>query len=106
MQQAGLKGYFAENDVLLVSRKDEDVAAFHEKERIRWDVVYEEVYKEVDQPFYPGDRVKIVSDAKVKELDVKGRQGVVTHYEFDDGYEACQCVATSCPLTVLLDEEE
>ena len=30
---------------------DEDVAAFHEKERIRWDVVYEEVYKETPQEF-------------------------------------------------------
>ena len=30
----GSKAYFATKDVLLVERKDEDVAKFHEKERI------------------------------------------------------------------------
>ena len=65
----------------------------------------------------PGDRVEIVSDMPVKAStpakraglkdieNAKGMQGVVVHYEFDDGYEACQCVATSLPLTVLLDAD-
>ena len=100
---AGLKGYFATKDVLLVDRRDEDVAAFHEKERHRWDVVYDEVYVETDQEFYPGDRVKIVGEVTVKDVDTLGMLGVLTHFEFDDGYEACQTCSTSCPVTVLLD---
>ena len=32
-------------------------------------------------------------------------EGVVTHYEFDDGYESCQTCSTACPVTVLFDEE-
>ena len=101
-----VKGYFASSDVELIERKDEDVAAFHAKEAHRWDVVYEEVYKEVPQDFYPGDRVEIVSDMPVKEIEnAKGMRGVVVHYEFDDGYECCQTLSTSLPVEVLLDEQ-
>ena len=35
---------FVSRDVRLVSRRAEDVAAFQERERIRWDVVYDEDY--------------------------------------------------------------
>ena len=108
-----VKGYFASTDVVLLERKEEDVAAFHEKERNRWDVVYDEDYYARHGPggqdleFYPGDRVEVVNSVKVKEIeDVKGMQGVVSHYEFDDGYESCQTCSTSCPVTVLLDEPE
>lgn len=67
--------------------------------------VYDEEYVEAAQPFYPGDRVEVIRDVKVKEIEnTKGMQGVVTHYEFDDGYESCQTCSTSCPVTVLLDE--
>ena len=100
----GLKGYFATNDVLLVSRRDSDIAAFHEKERVRWREVYDEEYVESPQEYYPGDRVEIINSMKVKEIeDAKGMQGTVTHYEFDDGYESCQTCSTSCPVSVLLD---
>ena len=105
LQTSGPKGYFSTNDVILVERRDEDVAAFHEKERTRWREVYDEEYAEAPQDFYPGDRVQIVSAVKVKEIeDASGMMGVVTHYEFDDGYESCQTCSTSCPVTVMLDE--
>ena len=105
LQMAGVKGYYSINDVLLVKRCDEDVSRFHEKERERWRVVYDEEYKEAPQEFYPGDRVKIVSEEPVKTIsNPKGMEGVVTHYEFDDGYEACQTCSTSCPVTVMLEE--
>ena len=107
MQQVGVKGYFAIDDVLLIKRNPEDVDAFLEKERTRWCEVYDEELPAVyDQTFYPGDEVEIVSDVKVKEIEsTKGMRGVVTHYEFDDGYESCQTCSTSRPLTVLLREE-
>ena len=111
MQAVGLKGYFADRDVLLVERKQEDVAAFHAKERTRWREVYDEEYTEAPQEFYPGDRVRIVSDVPVKRRgevvleSARGIEGVVTHYEFDDGYESCQTCSTACPVTVLFDEE-
>ncbi len=94
----------------LVSRRAEDVAAFQERERIRWDVVYDEDYyafhpKGLSLEFYPGDRVEVVGDVKVKEIEnARGRTGVVTHYEFDDEYESCQTCSTACPVTVELDE--
>ena len=104
--QSGLKGYFQINEVLLVDRKESDVAAFHEKERRRWREVYDEDYVEAPQEFYPGDRVEIVRDVQVKDIEnAKGMQGVVTHYEFADGYESCQTCRTSNPVTVLLDEK-
>eukprot|EP00747_Dinoflagellata_sp_TGD_P220057 gnl/TRDRNA2_/TRDRNA2_92069_c1_seq2.p1 gnl/TRDRNA2_/TRDRNA2_92069_c1~~gnl/TRDRNA2_/TRDRNA2_92069_c1_seq2.p1 ORF type:complete len:109 (+),score=14.29 gnl/TRDRNA2_/TRDRNA2_92069_c1_seq2:46-327(+) len=91
---------------MIVKRNQEDVAAFHEKERKRWRDVYDEEYTETPQDFYPGDRVEIVEDIGVTGIEnVKGMQGVVTHYEFDDGYESCQTCSTSCPVTVLLDEK-
>ena len=105
-----VKGYFASRDVRLVSRRAEDVAAFQERERIRWDVVYDEDYyafhpKGLSLEFYPGDRVEVVGDVKVKEIEnARGRPGVVTHYEFDDEYESCQTCSTACPVTVELDE--
>ena len=103
--QTGLKGYFATSDVQLVERSEDDVSAFHEKERTRWRVVYDEEYKEAPQEYYPGDRVKVVNDVKVKEIEnANGMQGVVVHFEFDDGYESCQTCSSSCPVTVLLDE--
>jgi hypothetical protein len=111
MQAGGLKGYFADRDVLLVERNQEDIAAFHAKERTRWREVYDEEYKEAPQEFYPGDRVKVVSDVPVKRRgevvleSARGIQAVVTHYEFDDGYESCQTCSTSLPVTVLFDEE-
>lgn len=104
----GVKGYFGSSDVSLLQRNDEDVSKFHEKERIRWREVYDEEYVEAPQEFYPGDRVKIVNDMQVTfkgetQIDnANGMEGLVIHYEFDDGYEACQCVATAFPLTVLL----
>ena len=111
--QLGVKGYFAADDVLLVQRSEEDVAAFHQKERNRWDEVYEEDYKGASTyawdvatqgVFYPGDRVEVVGDVKVKDIEnAKGMCGVVTHFEFDDGYEACQTCSTTFPVTVLLD---
>jgi len=89
---------------MLVDRKEEDVTAFMEKERTRWDIVYdEELPDPYDQEFYPGDRVEIVNDIKVKELDARGMQGTVVHFEFDDGFESCQTCSTACPLTVMLD---
>jgi hypothetical protein len=98
-------GFFAIKDVLLVERSEEDVKAFHAKESRRWLEVYDETYVEAPQDFYPGDRVKVVGDCKVKEIEnAKGMTGVVTHFEFDDGYESCQTCSTSCPVTVLLDE--
>ena len=104
MQAGQLKGYFATSDVQLVARSEEDVTAFHEKERNRWRVVYDEDYVEAPQEYYPGDRVKIVSDIKVKEIEnANGMQGTVVHFEFDDGYESCQTCSSSCPVTVLLD---
>ena len=54
--------------------------------------------------FYPGDRVEIVRDVKVKDVDTRGMQGTVTNFEFDDQYECCQTLSTSTPVTVLLDE--
>ena len=61
---------------------------------------------EKPQEFYPGDIVKIVTDIKVKEIEnAKGMQGLVTHYEFDDGYESCQTCSTSRPVVVLLDKQ-
>ena len=107
----GVKGYFASKDVMLLKRSEDSVAAFHEKERHRWDVVYDEDYFErypggMDLEFYPGDRVEIVTDVKVKHLEnAKGMRGTVTHYEFDDGYESCQTCSTSCPVTVVLDTD-
>ena len=106
-----LKGYFADRDVLLVERSQEDVTAFHAKERTRWREVYDEEYKEAPVEFYPGDRVEVVCDEPVKRRgevvleSARGIQGVVTHYEFDDGYESCQTCSTSCPVTVQFDEE-
>ena len=102
--RAGVKGYFATKDVQLVERKEEDVLRFHEKERIRWREVYDEEYREADQEYYPGDKVEIVGSVKVKEIeDANGLTGIVTHFEFDDGYESCQTCSTSCPVTVMLD---
>ena len=92
-----VKGYFASRDVRLVSRRAEDV-------------VYDEDYyafhpKGLSLEFYPGDRVEVVGDVKVKEIEnARGRTGVVTHYEFDDEYESCQTCSTACPVTVELDE--
>ena len=98
-------GFFAIKDVLLVERSEEDVKAFHAKESRRWLEVYDETYVEAPQDFYPGDRVKVVGDCKVKEIEnAKGMTGVVTHFEFDDGYESCQTCSTSGPVTVRLDE--
>ena len=103
MMAGELKGYFASNDVLLVERNDEHVAAFHEKERTRWREVYDEEYVEAPQEFYPGDVVEIVGEVKVKEIEnARGMRGVVTHFEFDDGYESCQTCSSSCPVTVIL----
>mmetsp|Transcript_49332 Transcript_49332/g.81920 ORF Transcript_49332/g.81920 Transcript_49332/m.81920 type:complete len:193 (+) Transcript_49332:45-623(+) len=108
------KSYFAIEDVLLVERTEDDVIAFHEKERRRWLEVYDEVYVEAPQEFYPGDRVQVVSSVLVKAvfddsvedfIDAKGMQGCVVHYEFDDGYESCQTCSTSCPVTVQLDND-
>ena len=111
MQAGGLKGYFAIKDVLLVERSEVDVTAFHAKERTRWREVYDEEYTEAPQEFYSGDRVEVVSDVPLKRRgevvteSAKGIQGVVTHYEFDDGYESCQTCSTSCPVTVMFDEK-
>ena len=44
LQMLAPKGYFAIQDCLLIDRNDEDVAAFHEKESVRWLEVYEEEY--------------------------------------------------------------
>ena len=101
--RAGAKGYFAERDVALGQRNDADVAKFHEKEAHRWDVVYDEDYYArhpggIELAFYPGDTVEIVGD-----VDDKGLRGVVTHFEFDDGYESCQTCSTSCPVAVMLE---
>ena len=103
VMRAGAKGYFAERDVALVQRNDADVAKFHEKEAHRWDVVYDEDYYArhpggIELAFYPGDTVEIVGD-----VDDKGLRGVVTHFEFDDGYESCQTCSTSCPVAVMLE---
>lgn len=104
---AGVKGYFALGEVLLLERRDEDVAAFNEKERHRWREVYEEecpdsLLQSIE--YYPGDRVEIVGDVQVKEIEnAKGMRGFVTHYEFDDGYESCQTCSTTRPVAVLLD---
>ena len=109
---SGYKGYFAETDVLLVDRAEEDVAKFHAKERHRWREVYDEEYVEAPQEYYPGDRVEIVGDVQVKSRgevvieNARGMRGTITHYEFDDGYESCQTCSTSCPVTVLLDDAE
>ena len=98
-------GFFAIKDVLLVERSDKDVEAFHSKERRRWREVYDEEYVEAPQEFYPGDVIKVVGDVQVKAIEnANGMQGVVTHFEFDDGYESCQTCSTSCPVTVLLNE--
>ena len=103
MAAGGVKGYFGTTDVVLIERKDEDVAVFHAKERHRWREVYDEEYVEAPQEFYPGDRVKVDGDVKVKEIEnARGMQGLVTHFEFDDGYESCQTCSSSCPVTVLL----
>ena len=103
--QADRMGFFSIKDVALVERSDEDVAAFHAKERRRWLEVYEEEYVEAPQEFYPGDRVRVISDVAVKKIEnAKGMQGVVTHFEFDDGYESCQTCSTTAPVWVLLDE--
>ncbi|CAJ1358862.1 unnamed protein product [Effrenium voratum] len=99
-RQAGKKAYFGIRDLMVVKRRDEDVAAFHETERERWRKVYDEEYVETKQDFYPGDRVEVLDD------DYEGRQGVVLHYDFDDGYESCQTCQSSYPVTVLLDEPE
>lgn len=107
---AGIKGYFSLRDVQLIERRQEDVDAFNAKERNRWDVVYEEECPEslleslLANGYFPGDRVKIVNDVKVKDIEnAKGMQGVVSHYEFDDGYEACQTCSTAVPVAVVLD---
>lgn len=103
----GVQGYFALSDVQLIARQQEDVAAFHAKERNRWEVVYEEECPDSlleSLEFYPGDRVKIVSDVEVKSIEnARGMKGTVTHFEFDDGYEACQTCSTTVPVAVLLD---
>lgn len=106
---ADIKGYFSLRDVVLVKRNENDVAAFHEKERKRWRDVYDAEYKETPQDFYVGDRVKVVTDVEVLKggkvviENADGMQGVVTNYDFDDGYESCQTCGTSVPVTVLLD---
>ena len=100
-----VKGYFAIRDLLVVERKEEDVAAFHENERKRWREVYDEEYVETAQDFYPGDRVEVIADVSVNK-DIKnaeGMRGVVTHFDFDDGYESCQTCQSSYPVTVLLE---
>uniref|UniRef100_A0A0G4FWV9 Uncharacterized protein n=1 Tax=Chromera velia CCMP2878 TaxID=1169474 RepID=A0A0G4FWV9_9ALVE len=99
---AGKKEWFGMNDVKVVKRSDEDIAAFHEKERERWRTVYNEVYKETPQDFYPGDRIQIIDD----DSEYFGQQGVVLHYLFDDGYMSCQTTKCSYPLTVLLDDKD
>ena len=99
-------GYFAIRDLLVVQRNEEDVAAFHESEKKRWRKVYDEEYVETPQDFYPGDRVEVISDVSVNK-DIKnaeGMRGVVTHFDFDDGYESCQTCQSSYPVTVLLDD--
>ena len=98
--QAGKKEWFGINDVRVVKRNPEDVAAFHEKERARWRQVYNEDYVETSQDFYPGDRVEIIDD----ESDYEGQQGVVVNFDFDDGYMSCQTTNSRYPLTVVLDE--
>ena len=98
--QAGKKEWFGINDVRVVKRNPEDVAAFHEKERTRWRQVYNEEYVETSQDFYPGDRVEIIDD----ESDYEGQQGVVINFDFDDGYMSCQTTNSRYPLTVVLDE--
>ena len=73
---AGIKGYFSLRDVQLIERRQEDVDAFNAKERNRWDVVYEEECPEslleslLANGYFPGDRVKIVNDVKVKDLEI------------------------------------
>lgn len=101
-----VKGYFAIRDLLVVERKEEDVAAFHESERKRWRKVYDEEYVETPQDFYPGDRVEVIADVSVNKdiRSAEGMRGVVTHFDFDDGYESCQTCQSSYPVTVLLDE--
>lgn len=102
----GVKGYFAIRDLLVVERKEEDVQKFHEKEKVRWRKVYDEEYVETPQDFYPGDRVEVIADVSVNK-DIKnaeGMRGVVTHFDFDDGYESCQTCQSSYPVTVLLDD--
>merc|ERR1719401_565269 len=105
--KGGIKGWFAKSDVQLIERSEEAVEAFHEKERIRWDKVYDEVYTKGqygELEFYPGDRVKVVGDVEVKDIkNAKGMEGVVTNFDFDDGYESCQSCESSFPVTVLLD---
>ena len=103
-QAKPVKGYFAISDLLLVERNEEDVASFHEKERVRWLEVYDEVYVPkpqaswhtlsvhslerrcqtrllstqfvlyVLQEFYIGDRVVIVSSMKVAKTSEDGVQ--------------------------------
>eukprot|EP00435_Cladocopium_sp_Y103_P065584 s1865_g27.t1 len=106
VQMRGVKGYFAIRDLLVVQRNKGDVAAFHESEKKRWRKVYDEEYVETPQDFYPGDRVEVISDVSVNK-DIKnaeGMRGVVTHFDFDDGYESCQTCQSSYPVTVLLDD--
>ena len=98
--RAGKKEWFGINDVRVITRNPEDVAAFHEKERTRWREVYNEDYVESPQDFYPGDRIEVIDD----ESDYEGRQGVVLNYDFDDGYMSCQTTNSRYPLTVMLDE--
>jgi len=98
--RAGKKGYFGLRDVIVKKRDEKDVAAFHESERIRWRKVYNEEYVETPQDFYPGDRVEILDE------DYEGMEGVVVHFDFDDGYESCQTCQSSYPVTVLFDEPE
>ena len=70
----GVIGYFACRDVSLVERRDEDVATFHAKECERWDVVYDDDYYArhpggIVLDFYPGDRVEIVNDVALKDIE-------------------------------------
>ncbi|CAE7667507.1 unnamed protein product [Symbiodinium pilosum] len=100
LMRAGKKEWFGINDVRVITRNPEDVAAFHDKERTRWREVYNEDYVESPQDFYPGDRIEVIDD----ESDYEGRQGVVLNYDFDDGYMSCQTTNSRYPLTVMLDE--
>ena len=107
MQTMRLRGYFAKKDVSLVERNEEDVASFHEKEARRWLEVYdEEEYRgPQDLDFYPGDRVEVVVNVAVRHIaNAKGLVGTVEFFDFDDGYEACQCTTTSSPVTVVFDD--
>lgn len=89
---ATVDGYFDFNELKLVHRDANALAAFEESERQRWRDVYDEEWVQTHQELIEGDLVEVVRDVGAKGIaNALGMQGVVTDVRTECETDAACC---------------